>query len=98
MRVFSDAEMDAAVAKFRSMKSVEEYYAALNDPSDFRVTLEAAYARDPSFMRVDAAGWNPARFNVDVPPALPIVNGAPELDPTERERRRKPISGAAFPS
>src|SRR5271156_6340142 len=98
MRVFSDAEMDAAVLRFRSMKSVEEYYAALNDSSDFRVTLESAYARDSSFFTVDAAGAHPNQITAPVSPALPIVNGAPELDLTERERRVKPIRGAAFPS
>jgi hypothetical protein len=98
LKTFSDAEMDAAVLKFRQMKDAEEYYRELAESPRFKEGLEAAFARDPSFFTVDAAGWRPPQFCVDVPPAPPKVNGAPEPDWTERERRKKPIPGAAFPS
>jgi hypothetical protein len=88
--------MEQAIAEYRCFKTAEDYYQRVNDSSDFRARLEAAYARDPSFFTVDAEGWRPPQFCVDIPPALPIVNGAPELDSTEREKRR--IPGAAFPS
>jgi hypothetical protein len=95
---FSNEQMDAAVSQYRQMKTIEEFYRELAESPDFKAALESAYARDPSFFTVDAAGAHPKQFNVAVPPAPPKVNGAPELDWTERERRRKPISGAAFPS
>jgi hypothetical protein len=90
--------MDAAVSKFRGMKTSEEYYRELSESADFKAALESAYARDSSFFTVDAAGAHPNQITAPVSPALPIVNGAPELDLTERERRMKPIPGAAFPS
>jgi hypothetical protein len=95
---FSNEQMDAAVLKYRQMKTVEDFYRELSESSDFKSALESAYARDPSFFTVDAAGWRPPQFCVNVPPAPPKVNDAPEPDWTERERRRKPIPGAAFPS
>jgi hypothetical protein len=95
---FSNEQMDAAVSKFRGMKTSEEYYRELSESADFKAALEAAYVRDPTCITVDAAGWRPPQFCVDVPPAPPKVNGAPEPDWTERERRKKPIPGAAFPS
>jgi hypothetical protein len=94
----TDEMMNAAVEEYRRFKTAEDYYQRLNDSSDFRARLEAAYARGPSFFTVDAAGWRSTQFNVDIPPVPPIVNNAPEPDWTERDRRMKPIPGAAFPS
>jgi hypothetical protein len=96
--VVTDEMMNAAVEEYRRFKTAEDYYQRLNDSSDFRARLEAAYARDPSFFTVDAAGAHPNQITASVLPALPIVNGAPELDLAERERRIKSIPGAAFPS
>ena len=95
---FTDEQMDLAISEYRCFKTAEDYYQRLNDSSDFRARLEAAYARDSSFFTVDAAGTHLNQITAPVLPALPIVNGAPELDLTERERRMKPIPGAACPS
>jgi hypothetical protein len=94
LKTLSDAEMDAAVLKFRQMKDAEEYYRELAESPGFKEGLEAAFARDPSFFTVDAAGWRPPQFCVDIPPARPNTTDWREHD----KDRWKPIPGAAFPS
>src|SRR5260370_30768934 len=64
----TEEEMDAAILRFRGFPSEDDYYRALQE-SDFRAALESAYARDPSFFTVDAAGWHTNQFCAPVPPA-----------------------------
>jgi hypothetical protein len=94
---FSNEQMDAAVLKFRSFRTSDEFYRELSESPEFKATLEAAYHRDPSFMRVDAAGWRPTQFNVDIPPARPNEHDpfGPGADP-EKMKRMKPLPGAAI--
>ena len=101
---FTDAEMDAAIDRWRKFPTLEELNAALAE-SQFKAALDAAADRawksgDPKthFWIVDAGGWRPPQFCVDVPPPTPMMQNGPEPDWTEREKRRTPIPGAAFPS
>ena len=82
-----------AVALYRRM-TADEFYAELQRSPEFKAQIEAAYARDPLFMTVDAAGWNPVMFNVPIPPARPSVYDpfGPGADPKKIERM-KPLKG-----
>lgn len=81
---FTNEQMDAAVLKYRQAKTVEEFYRELSESPEFKAALESAYARDPSFVTVDAANWHLRQFNVAVPPARP-----PTKDWREQEATRK---------
>jgi hypothetical protein len=96
--------IEEAIARWRLLtpEQVEEERA--NNP-EFRHALDLAIehaleSNDPAarFWHYDSTGAHPKQINVAMPPAPPQMNGAPEPDSTERERRRTPIKGAAFPS
>ncbi len=82
MRITNE-QMDAAILRFRGFPTTEDYNRALQEP-DFRAALESAYARDPSFFTVDAAGWRVNQFNVDVPPARPPTTSWLENEATRK--------------
>lgn len=81
---------DEAIAEFRKLTE-EQFYRRLADDPTFKAAFETAYARDPSFMTVDAAGWHPFQYNVAIPPVQPISYdpfgpGAPS-DQVEKYKR-----------
>ena len=86
----TDKQMDAAIERWRRTPTVEQLYADLSRDPEFKAALEAAAERairsdDPSqrFWEIDANGWRPSQFNVDIPPARPSVRdpSGPGADP-----------------
>jgi hypothetical protein len=90
--------MNAAIDRWRKIPTSERFYRELSEDPDFKAALEAAYARDPTCMTIDAASWRPNQFNADVPPARPNERDPFGPGARDKEARLKPIPGAAFPS
>jgi hypothetical protein len=93
-----------AIGRWRLLTPEQVEEEKTNNPK-FRLALDEAveHAMKSSdscarFWSHDAAGMHQKQYNVALPPAPPKLNDKPEPDWTERERRRKPLAGTAFPS
>jgi hypothetical protein len=91
--IYSNEQMDQAIDRWRKIPTLEQLYADLAEDVDFKAALDAAAERamksnDPKarFWEVDAAGWRPTQFNVDIPPANP---DPPNLSIQKREGNLK---------
>lgn len=73
MSKYSQVELDEVILQYRRITS-DQFYEKLNDP-EFKEQFDAAYKRGirngNNFMLVDADGWRPNQYNVNVPPARP---------------------------
>jgi hypothetical protein len=100
----SDADMDAAVLKFRRFSSVEEFYRELSESPAFKAALEAAYARgqrEPAkdFIHLDAQGWHPRQYCApahEPPPPTPFAekSQSPALFPVTSSKAHPTASPA----
>jgi hypothetical protein len=84
---FSNSELDEAVAEYRKM-TAEQFRHRYDTDLKFKLRIEAAYGRDPSFITVDAAGWSLNQFNVAIPPAPPSVHD-PYGPGADKQKMRK---------